>query len=75
MAQFREDGLLKTETFMKRLDIPERTFKAMIYYRHINGLIECGAVVPVEMANNDLLIDEEKFRTWLKDTEKTTSKR
>lgn len=65
MAQYRRDGLSKTETFMKKSGIPENVFKAMIYYREINGLVESGAVVPVKMANNDLLIDEVKFAEWM----------
>lgn len=65
MAQYRNDGLTKTETFMNKAGLPEDLFKAMIYYREINGLVESGAVVPVKMANNDLLIDEAKFETWL----------
>ena len=70
MPQYREDGLTKTETFMKKAGIPGPVFKAMIYYRNINGLVDCGAVVPAKMANNDLLIDEAKFAAWLKENQK-----
>lgn len=67
MARTRVDGLIKSETFMQKHRLDSQVFRAMIYFRRINGLIESGAVVPVKMANNDLLIHPDNFFAWVQD--------